>query len=61
MKHVKENYSVLTGVWKTVKNNLIIWAPALIAMLCNVPPKYSPIASVLVYFIRNFIKNGYQK
>ena len=58
---LKYEYSFLTGVWKTVKNNLIIWGPAVIALLLNVPPKYTPIASVVVYFLRNLIKHGIEK
>ena len=50
-------YNLGIGFWKAVKNNLVIFAPAIIAFLLSVPAKYTPIASVLVYMIKNYIQN----
>ena len=52
----KTQYSVLIGLWKSVKNNLIIFIPAFLAFLASCPPKYTPIASVIAYMIKNYIE-----
>ena len=49
-------YNLKTGAWKTVKTNLYIWAPAVLAFLASVPPEYAWVASVIVYFIKNWLK-----
>lgn len=52
------NYSLRIGLWKTIKNNgLIVWIPAILAFLANVPIEYAPIASFLIYLIKNYIQN----
>jgi len=56
---MKSGYSFWIGLWKSVCNNLVIFVPAILAFLANVPPKYTPIASLLTYIIVNFLK--YQK
>ena len=50
---MEKGYSFLIGIWKSLKNNLYIWVPALLAFLANVPIEYTPIASVVVYFLKN--------
>lgn len=50
-------YNIWTGLWKTIKNNLVIWVPAILAFLVHVPIQYTPIASLIAYFIKNFIEN----
>lgn len=53
---VERGYNWKTGVWKSIKNNLVIWLPAILAFLANVPPAFVPFASLIVYFIKNFIQ-----
>jgi len=53
---MRKGYSFWIGVWKSIKNNLYIWIPALLAFLANVPPKYTPIASFVVYIIKNYFE-----
>ena len=50
-------YSLKIGLWKTLKNGLVMFVPAILAFLANVPIEYTPIASLIVYFIKNFIEN----
>ena len=50
-------YSLKTGLWKTLKNGLVMFVPAILAFLANVPIQYVPIASLIVYFIKNYIEN----
>ncbi|MHA1303816.1 MAG: hypothetical protein ACTSPI_08950 [Candidatus Heimdallarchaeaceae archaeon] len=52
----KDKYSWKIGIGKSIKNNLIIFVPAILAFLANVPPKYAPIASIIVYFLKNYIE-----
>jgi len=54
MANVK--YSWKIGIWKAIKNNLIVFIPAILAFLANVPAKYAPIASVIVYFLKNYVE-----
>jgi hypothetical protein len=51
------DYSFLIGLWKTLKNGLIWWAPALITFLSNVPIEYAGVASVLIYILKNWYEN----
>jgi len=53
---IQKGYSIKIGLWKTLKNNLVIWAPAILAFLAGVPAQYVPIASLIAYFIKNFIE-----
>jgi len=59
-KVVKIEYSFWKGVWKAIKTNAIIWVPAVIAFMASVPPKYTWIASVVIYFLKNLyeVKTG---
>ena len=54
---VSKNYSLKIGLWKTIKNGLVLFVPAILAFLANVPAQYVPLAGLLVYFIKNFIEN----
>jgi hypothetical protein len=54
---ISKDYSLKIGLWKTIKNVFIVFAPAILAFLANVPVAYTPIASLIVYFIKNFIEN----
>ncbi len=50
---VNVEYSYLIGIYKTIKANAIIFVPALLAFLANVPAEYTPIASAIAYFLKN--------
>lgn len=50
-------YSFLTGIWKTLKNGLIWWTPALIAFLAAVPVQYAVFASAVIYILKNYAAN----
>ena len=50
-------YNIKTGLWKSLKNNLIIFVPAFLAFLASVPIEYAPIAGFIAYFIKNYIEN----
>ena len=52
-----EKYSFTIGLWKTIKNGLIFWFPALAAFLTNVPPEYGVIAGFVLYLLKNYIAN----
>ena len=45
------------GIWKTIKNGLIFWMPALVAFLANVPVEYAVIAGFIIYLLKNYIAN----
>lgn len=53
-------YSFWVGLLKNLKNQAVIWIPAVLAFLANVPVKYAWIASVVVYQLKNYyeIKTG---
>ncbi len=53
----EQGYSLKKGIWKTVKNGLIMFVPAFLAFLASVPIEYTPIAGIIIYFIKNFIAN----
>ena len=54
-------YSFVTGLWKTIKNGLVVLVPAFIAgyaaFLAALPPEYVPVAQVIGGFIGYFFKN----
>ena len=54
IKHMVKKYSFWKGVWKAVKNNVIVFLPAILAFMANVPVKYTPIASIVVYLVKNW-------
>lgn len=53
----KIDYSAWIGAWKAVKNNAITLIPFCLAILAEVPPRYAWIASVIVYFLKNYYEN----
>lgn len=57
IKSKKQPYSWKTGVLKTLKNVVIMFAPAILAFLANVPVEYAPVASALAYFVKNWVEN----
>lgn len=57
----KLNYSFLIGAGKALKNMAVLGLPLLIALLPSVPLKYAPIASFVVYMIKNAIEFKYSK
>jgi len=57
MLTMANKYSLKTGLWKTIKNGLIMFVPAILAFLANVPVQYVPVASLIVYFIKNYLEN----
>ena len=63
--NIKVPYSPLMGVYKTIKNGLLILGPAIIAgvlQFINVLPleiqaAYALPIGLIVYFIKNYIEN----
>ena len=58
---VKTTYDWKVGVKKTVKNFLIMFAPAWLAFLAGVPEQYAPIASAVAYYYKNWYEINKQK
>ena len=56
-----KQYKFWIGAKKSIKNNLIIFTPAILAFLANVPIKYTPIASFIAYMIKNYIEFNSEK
>lgn len=52
----RQEYSAWVGTKKAVVANLWTLAPFILAVLSSVPPKYAPIASIVAYMIRNYLK-----
>jgi hypothetical protein len=54
-------YSLKTGIWKTLKNGLIVLGPSIIAFVAALPAdvqiKYAAPLGFLLYFIKNYIEN----
>jgi hypothetical protein len=59
-------YSILTGIWKSIKNVAIVMGiPALVLLLNNwtqiVPTEWNnigaPIVALISYFVKNYIEN----
>jgi len=53
-KNTKVEYSFWIGIFKTLKNSIIMWAPAIIAFFTNVPVQYAGLASVVLYLFKNW-------
>ena len=51
------NYSVILGVWKTIKNGLIVLAPSIIAFIAELPPEISAQYTIPLGFVLYFLKN----
>ena len=59
MVFIKKGYNFWIGLWKSVKNGIILFGPSLLAFLANVPLEYSWIAGILAYIIKNYVEfNG---
>jgi len=52
-----DKYSFLLGLKKTAKNVLVLFAPALLAFLANVPAEYAWLAGAIAYAIKNYLEN----
>ena len=56
-----KKYSPLIGVRKSVKNWIIVFGPAILAFLANLPEEwklaYAPLLGLLTYFIKNYFEN----
>jgi hypothetical protein len=50
-------YNLGTGIWKTLKNGVIFWLPALVAFLSNVPQEYAVAAGFVLYLLKNYAEN----
>jgi len=54
-------YSIKLGLWKTVKNFVIVAGPAILAFMAALPEdvviKYALPLGLLSYFIKNLIEN----
>lgn len=62
----KQEYKVGIGIWKTIKNVVIVWGiPAVLLLADNytewIPNEYevaaAPIIGAIAYFIKNYIQN----
>lgn len=54
------DYSFKIGIWKSVKNTLIVLAPALISFIANLPDevtvKYAMPLGLICYFLKNLVQ-----
>jgi hypothetical protein len=54
-------YSVKTGIWKSIKNWVIVLAPSILAFLANLPEEwklaYAPLLGMVTYFLKNWYEN----
>jgi hypothetical protein len=66
MAEQKVEYSVMTGLWKSLKNlAIIVGIPALVLFLDNwasiIPQEWNaiaaPIMGFVAYFVKNYIEN----
>lgn len=55
----KIDYSVLMGLWKTVKNSAYLLIPFVIAIMAGAPAEYAWLTGPVVYFIKNFASVKY--
>jgi len=53
----EQKYSFWIGLQKTIKNTAILFGPAILAFLANVPPKYAWIAGPIAYLFKNWLEN----
>ena len=54
---MKTNYSLWIGIWKTIKNSLVLLGPFLLAVLAGVPQEYAIVTGPIAYLIKNWIEN----
>jgi hypothetical protein len=66
VEKTKSTYSVITGLWKSLKNvAIVIGVPAILFLINNyaqwLPESYNtvalPIIGFISYFIKNYIEN----
>lgn len=54
------DYSVVLGIWKTIKNGLVVLAPSILAFIGALPPEiqveHTIVLGFIIYFIKNFIQ-----
>jgi hypothetical protein len=54
------DYSIKLGLWKTIKNTLVVLSPAIISFLAQLPDevtvKYAMPIGFIVYFVKNYIQ-----
>jgi len=54
-------YSLLTGIWKTVRNGVIFFGPSIVAFVLALPEDvqltYAPILGAVIYFVNNLRKH----
>jgi len=53
VKETKIEYNMWIGLWKTVKNSIVLLVPFLLAVLVTVPAEYAWIAGPIVYMLKN--------
>lgn len=54
---MKTKYSFWVGCVKSLKNVAIVFCPAILAFLANVPAEYTPIAGFIAYLVKNYLQN----
>lgn len=61
MATVIKNYSLKTGIWKTIKNGIIVLAPSILAFAANLPDdvkvQYAMPLGFVLYFVKNLLEN----
>ncbi len=57
VKIISDNYQLSTGLKKTLKNVLVMFGPAILAFLANVPAEYAWIAGAMAYMLKNYLEN----
>ena len=54
-------YNIVTGVWKTIKNSLLLFWPSIItgvlAFMQALPPEFQAEHAILIGLVTYFIKN----
>ena len=54
---MKQKYSALIGIWKTIKNSAVLLVPFLLAVLAGIPIEYAWITGPIAYFLKNWQEN----
>jgi len=61
----KISYNFWLGLWKSLKNSLVVLAPAILAFLANLPEdqiiKYALPLGFVTYLIKNYIQVKLEK
>ena len=50
-------YSFKVGLIKTLKNTLVLFGPAILAFLANIPLEYAWISGPIAYMVKNYLEN----